>query len=188
MSDRFEHQLDLALDTRRQRRQQKEAERTEAERARQAAHADLERMQARFCTEMRGLIEQAVGRANRHFAKRAENCQLCEVSGYFTGPLHPGGSACNPIAFELRANDREVGEVLVIQLTHGGMIEAFLGPLRPCEPQAHTTRLSLGWRPIRLDRFNAETAFELILRYVTAVTAQWPLGRESAKAGFSATP
>jgi hypothetical protein len=124
-----------------------------------------------------------VERANRHLAKRPEGYQLCEVSGYFTGPLHVGGSACNPIAFELRANGREEGETLIVELTHDGMLEAFLGPLRPVESQTHITRINFGWRPVPLHRFDAEIASELVLRYLTAVTARWPLARETSRLG-----
>jgi hypothetical protein len=181
MSHSFERQLDLLLDTRAERRYQKQADTAATEAAIHSGHAKLEQIQAQFCDEIRPLIEQAVARANRHLANRSERCQLCEISGYFTGPLYPGGSACNPIAFELRVDGAEVGEPLIVELTHDGMIEAFLGPYRPCEPGAHTTRLSLRWRPVPLGKFNAEMASELVLRYVTAVTAAWPLGREPAR-------
>jgi hypothetical protein len=175
MSGQFEQRLDLALETRQQRLRQKQAERTAAEMATREAHAGLEWMQRQFCREIRSFIEQAVERANRHLAKRPEKCRLCEVSGYFTGPLFAGGSACNPFAFELRADGGSVGETLIVELTRRGMIEAFLGPLRPGEPQAHTMRLDFGWEPISLQDFGAENAHDLILRYVNAVTVHLPL-------------
>ncbi|HEX3405495.1 MAG TPA: hypothetical protein VHT74_34735 [Acetobacteraceae bacterium] len=100
---------------------------------------------------------------------------MCEVSGYFTGPLYVGGSACNPIAYELRVNGRELGETLLLELTHDGMVEAFLGPLRPTVPGGHTTRIDFGWRPVPLHGFDAAIASDLVLRYVAAVAAQWPL-------------
>lgn len=177
MSGQFEQRLDLALETRQQRLRQKQTEQTTAELATREAHAVLERMQRQFCGQIRSLIEQAVERANRHLAKRPENCRLCEVSGYFTGPLFAGGAACNPLAFELRADSRSVGETLMVELMHSGMIEAFLGPLRPGEPQAHAIRLDFGWEPVPLQDFGAENAHDLILRYVNAVTVHLPLDR-----------
>jgi len=182
MSHSFESQLDMALDTRKQRRCQMQAELAAAETAIQHGHETLVRMQARFCEDVRAIIGQAVARANRQFVKRSDEYRLCEVSGYFTGPLYAGGSACNPIAFELRANGAEVGETLIVELTRGGMVEAFLGPYRPGEPGADTTRLWFAWQAVPLDRFNAETACDLLLRYVTAVTAQVPVPAESLRA------
>jgi hypothetical protein len=182
MSGQFEQRLDLALETRQQRLRQKQAKHVAAEQATQEAHAILERMQLQFCGEIRSLIEQAVERANRHLAKRPEKCRLCEVSGYLTGPLFVGGATCNPIAFELRASSDSVGETLVVELTHRGMIEAFLGPSRPGEPQAHTTRLDFGWEPIPLQDFGADEASDLVLRYVNAVTIHLPLDRIQSRA------
>jgi len=175
MSPSFERQLDLTLDVRQQHRLQRQAERAQAERAIQDSHEALEHRQASFCTHVRTLIHAAVERANRHLGKRAEKCQLCEVSGYFTGPLYVGGSACNPIAYELRVNGRELGETLLLELTHDGMVEAFLGPLRPTVPGGHTMRIDFGWRPVPLHGFDAAIASDLVLRYVAAVAAQWPL-------------
>src|SRR5271169_1727873 len=86
MSDRLEDQLDLALDTHRQRRRQREAEQAQSEKVIRDAHTELEHMHTNFHAEVRSLIEKVVGRANRHLAKRAEKCYLREVSGYFTGP------------------------------------------------------------------------------------------------------
>jgi hypothetical protein len=177
MSDLFEQRLDLALETRQQRLRQTQTEQTAAESVTREAHAVLERMRLQFCRQIRSLVEQAVARANRHLAKRPEHCRLCEVSGYFTGPLFVGGRACNPLAFELRTDSGSIGETLVVELTHSGMIEAFLGPLRPGEPQAHAMRLDFGWQPIPLQDFGAEQAHDLVLRYVSAVTVHLPLDR-----------
>ncbi len=182
MSGQFEQRLDLALETRQQRLRQKQTEQTAVDMATREAHAGLEYMQLQFCREIRSLIEQAVERANRHLAKRPEKCRLCEVSGYFTGPLFAGGSACNPLAFELRADGGSVGETLMVELTHSGMIEAFLGPLRPGEPQAQAMRLDFGWEPVSLRDFGAENAHDLVLRYVNAVTVHLPLDRVGSRA------
>jgi hypothetical protein len=182
MSDEFERRLDLALETRLRRLRQKKTEQTAADLATRAAHADLERMRLQFCGQIRSLIEQAVERANRHLARRPEHCRLCEVSGYFTGPLFAGGAACNPFAFELRADGRRIGETLMVELTHSGMIEAFLGPLRPGEPQSHAMRLDFGWQPVTLQDFGVEDAHDLILRYVNAITVHLPLDRIGSRA------
>lgn len=182
MSGQFEERLDLAMETRRQRLRQKQTELIAAQMATQQAHATLNRMQLQFCRQIRSLIEQAVERANRHLAKRPENCRLCEVSGYFTGPLFAGGAACNPLAFELRADSGSVGETLMVELTHSGMIEAFLGPLRPGAPQAHAIRLDFGWKPVPLQDFGSENARDLVLRYVNAVTVHLPLDRIGSRA------
>ena len=175
MSDRLEDQLDLALDTHRQRRRQREAEQAQSEKVIRDAHTELEHMHTKFHAEVRSLIEKVVGRANRHLAKRAEKCYLSDISGYFTGPLYVGGSACNPIAYALRIDGREVGETLIVELTHEGMIEAFLGPFCATASDGNTTRLGFGWHPVPLDRFDANIASDLVLRYITAITSRWPL-------------
>ena len=182
MSGEFERRLDLALETRLQRLRQTKTKQTAADLATREAHTVLERMRLQFCGQIRSLVEQAVERANRHLAGRPENCRLCEVSGYFTGPLFAGGAACNPLAFELRADGGSIGETLLVELTHGGMIEAFLGPLRPGEPQAHAMRLDFGWEPVPLQDFGAENAHDLVLRYVIAITVHLPLDRIGSRA------
>jgi hypothetical protein len=178
MSDTLEDQLDLVLDSHPQRFRQHKAEQAERERTIRDAHAELEHEQEKFFTEVRSLLEQTVGRANRHLAMRTEKCQLREVSGYLTGPLFVGGSACNPIAYELRKDGRVVGETLIVELTYEGMIEAFLGPFRPTVSEGHTTREDLGWSPVALDEFDAKIASELVVRYITAIASRWPLGKE----------
>ena len=122
-------------------------------------------------------------RANLHLEKRPEKCQLCEISGYFTGPLYAGGSTCNPIAYELRIDGQEVGETLIVELTHDGMIDVSLGPFRPHAPEAHSTRDDFGCRPIPLRMFNATSAADIVVRYVTAVAARWSL--DNCNAGFA---
>lgn len=175
MSGQFEQSLDLALETRQRRLHQQQAERVATEKSVTETHAILERMQVRFDGEVHSLLKKAVERANRHFARRPENCQLCEVSGYFTGPLFAGGSACNPIAFEMRWNGDSIGDTLIVELTGSGQVEAFLGPLRPGEPQANAVRLDFGWEPVSLKDFTTNIAQELVLRYVNAVTVHLPL-------------
>ena len=107
MSGTLEDRLDLVLHSRPQRLRQHEAEQVQRETTIRDAHAELEHKQEKFCTEVRSLLEQTVDRANRHLATRPEKWLLGEVSGYFTGPLFVEGSACNPIAYELRRNGRE---------------------------------------------------------------------------------
>ena len=82
----LEDQLDLVLTTQRQRRRQHKAEQAECERTIHEAHTGLERMQAKFSTEVRPLIEQVVARANRHLETRPERCQLAEISGNSPDP------------------------------------------------------------------------------------------------------
>jgi hypothetical protein len=170
MSDMLEDRLDMVLPMQqRRRRQHGDCARTDCE-----AHAGLERIQAKFCTEVRPLIEHVVARVNRHLAKRLEKCRLAEISGYFTGPLYPGGSACNPLAYELRIDGQGVGETLLVELTHQGMIEAALGPFRRTVSEGHTIRRYFGWAPVPLDKFDASIASDLVVRYITVLTARWP--------------
>jgi hypothetical protein len=180
MSESLERRLDSTLNIREQRRRQYEAELAQAEKTIRDARAEFERRQTRFSAEVRPLIQRAAEQANRHLAARPERCHFCEVSGYFTGPLYPGGSACNPIAYELQVDGHEVGEVLIVELTHEGMIEVFLGPFRPPVHEAHTTRIDLGWRLVPLYSFNADHASDILVRYLAAVIARWPLSGEKA--------
>ena len=184
MTDMLEDQLDLVLTTQRQRRRQHKAEQAECERTIHEAHTGLERMQAKFRTEVRPLIEQVVARANRHLGTRPERCQLAEISGYFTGPLYPGGTACNPLAYELRVDGQKVGEALLVELTHQGVIEAALGPFPPTVPQGDRTRVNFGWAPVPLDKFDANIASDLVVRYIAALTARWPVRALGEKAGW----
>ena len=177
MSGTLEDRLNLVLDSHPQRLRQHKAERVQRETTIRDAHAELAHKQEKFGTEVRSLLEQSVGRANRHLATRPEKCRLGEVSGYLTGPLFVGGSACNPIAYELMRDGQEVGETLIVELTNEGMIEAFLGPFRPTVSEGHTTRLDLDWRPVSLDKFDAKVASELVVRYITAIASRWPLGK-----------
>jgi hypothetical protein len=177
MSQSLEDLLDAALDSQRQRQRQHEAERLDARQTIDTAHAKIECEQARFHTEVRSLIQQAVERANRHLAKRPEGCKFRETSGHYTGPLYVCGSACNPIAYELRADGTTVGDTLLVELTNNGMIEASLsGPLSILQG-SQPSRTDFGWRPVRLDEFNADTAANLLIQYVTAVTGRYPLAR-----------
>src|SRR4051794_19863160 len=169
MSGRFEDQIDLAMDLRHQRRRQNEAERARARKAVEDRHVELERKQAMFCGEVRPLIEQAIVEANRHLATRPEQGRLSEVSGHFTGPLHPGGSACNPIAFELRMDGRDVGETLLVELTHEGTVDATL------VHEGDAARREFGWPAVRLEKFDAPVAHDLVVRYLVAVTARSPI-------------
>ncbi len=177
MSLSLENLLDAAFDTRRQRHLQREAEQADARQAINTAHAKTKGKQTLFHTMVRPLIEQAVERANRHLAKRSERCEFCEISGQYTGPLHVGGSGCNPIAYELRADGATVGETLLVELTHDGMVEAWLGYMLASVPGAEMPRIEFGWRPVRLDSFNADTAEHLLVRYFAAITKRWRLGQ-----------
>jgi hypothetical protein len=174
VSQSLEDLLDLTLNTRQQRLLQKAAERAHIKRAIDDAHVDLEHKQTKFSTEVRSLIHQAVEQANRHLAKRPERCEFRDISGYYTGPLYVGGSSCNPIAYELRAHGEKVGETLLIELAHDGMIEGSLGPLPTSVPEAQTARVDFGWCPVSLDVFDATCASDLVVRYIAAITERCP--------------
>jgi hypothetical protein len=137
--------------------------------------AELEKRQARFRMQVFTLIQDAAERANHDLTTGAEEYQLCDVSGYFTGPLYIGGAACNPIAYELWANGQALGETLFVELTRGGLVEASLGPFRPAIHEAHRGRVHFGWYPMPLFRFDKEAALELMFRYRAAVRTRWPL-------------
>jgi hypothetical protein len=177
MSRSLENLLDATLDTRRQRRLQHQAEQIDAQQAINTAHAKIEREQTGFRTVVRSLIQQAAERANRHLVKRPEHCEFCEISGHYTGPLYLGRSICNPIVFELRADGVTVGETLLVELTRDGMIEAWLTQSPTSALAPHVPRIEFGWRPVRLEMFNAGTAANLVVRYVAAITKRWPLGQ-----------
>ena len=85
MAGTLEDQLDLVLDLRPQRLRQHEAEQIQRETTIRDAHAELERKQEEFCTEVRSLLEQTVDRANRHLATRPEKWQLDGVPGISQG-------------------------------------------------------------------------------------------------------
>ncbi len=173
MSDTLEHQIDLALQEREHRHQRHESELVRAEKAIRDNHLEAERRQMRFATEVRSLIRQAVEKANAHLKLRPEKCEFCEVSGYLTGPLYVGGPGCNPIAYELRVNGEGLGETLIVELAHDGMVEAYLGPFRPSICEAHTSRIDFGWPAVPLYQFDARHASDLIVRYLTAITMRW---------------
>jgi hypothetical protein len=173
----MERLLDVTLDTRRQRRKQHEAEQADARQAIEAAHKKISCEQTRFHTDVRSLLRQAVERGNRHLARRPEHCEFCEISGYYTGSLHVGASTCTPIAYELRVDGAKVGETLLVELTYGGMVEAWLCETPPSMHGDTAPRTEFGWRPVRLDMFNAASAADLVVRYVAAITKRWPLGQ-----------
>jgi hypothetical protein len=121
-------------------------------------------------------MQAAAEQANEHLATRSEGCHVCEVSGYFTGPWFPGGSACNPIAYEFRVNGQVLGEALVLELTHDGMVEGNLAPVGPSGSQPQSCRL---WHPIPLYQFDATAASDMLVRYITAITIRWQFDQEA---------
>ena len=179
MSDSLEHLLDNVLDMRRQRRRQHEAELGVKEWAIRGSHAELERRQTRFSAEVRSLIRQAVEQANHHLATRPERCEFCEVTEYSMGPWCPGGSICNPIAYKLLVDGQEVGETLVVELTHDGMVRALLGRLGSSDHQTYIGRVGFGWHLIPLFSFDNHKATELLVQYLAAITQRWPLDKET---------
>ena len=62
----------------------------------------------------------------------------------------------NPIAFELRLNGEVLGEALVLELSHDGMVEAHLTPVGPSGNRSQSCRL---WHPIPLYKFDANREF-----------------------------
>jgi hypothetical protein len=180
MSDSLEHLLDFTLDMRERRRRQHEAELGLKERAIRGSHAELGRRRTKFSTEVRSLIHKAAGQANHHMAARPERCEFCEVSDFSIDPWYPGGPICNPIAYEMRVEGQAVGETLVVELTHDGMIEALLWPLRLSDHEDHVARIDFGWCPVPLYSFDAKKAGELLVLYLTSITQRWQLGRADA--------
>ena len=177
MSPSLEELLDAVLDVQRQRRLQHQAELAHAQQVIDDAHAKIECEQSHFHTEVRSLIQQVIERANRHLAKRPEHCEFREVSGHYTGPQYLGQPGCNPIAYELRAGGAAVGDRLLVELTHGCMVEASL-----CQPAvsmnaSQTPRVDFGWRTVPLAMFNTATATKLVVQYVTAIATRWPLNQ-----------
>jgi hypothetical protein len=182
MSDSLEHALDLTLNMRERHRRQHEAELALKEEAMRSGHSELEQRQARFSNEVRSLIQSAVERANQHLATRPEGCEFCEVSEYSVGPLCPGASICTPIVYKLRVEGRDVSEALVVELTHNGMVEAVLGPLRPSDQHSRAVRAGFGWHPIPLFSFDIRKASNLLVQYLEAITERWPASNGNAKA------
>ncbi len=176
MSDSLEQLLDFALDRREQRRHHHRVELAQREPAIRARQKEFEQRQTRFSTEIRSLMQAAAEQANQHLATRSEGCRLREVSGYFTGPWFPGGSACNPIAYELRVSGEVLGEALVLELTHDGMVEGILAPVGPSGSQLQSSRI---WHPIPLYKFDAKDASDILVRYMTAITTRWQFGQEA---------
>ena len=174
MSRSLEDLLDLTLDVRLRGGHQHAGKSGDIHTAVDADHRDLEHKQIKFVTAVGSLIHQAIERANRHLASRPEHYRFCEISGYYTGPLYAGGSACNPIAYELRAGGKTVGETLLVELTHDGMIEGSLGPLYPSTSQAARTKIAFGWDPVSLDAFDETCAVDLVVRYIAAISGRWP--------------
>jgi hypothetical protein len=182
MSDSLEHALDLTLNMRARHRRQHEAELALKKKAIRSGCTELEQRQARFCNEVRPLIQSAVERANQHFATRPEGCEFCEVSEYSVGPWYPGASICAPLVYKLRVEGRDVSEALVVELTHNGMVEAVLGPLCPSDRHSRAVRAGFGWHPNPLFSFDIRKASNLLVQYLEAITERWPASNGNAKA------
>jgi hypothetical protein len=181
MSRSLEKLLDAALDTRQERRRQHQAEQTSARQAINVAHAKVEWEQTLFHSKVRPLVEQAVAQANRHLAKRPEHCGFRDLSGHFTGPQHVHAATCNPIAYELCAGGATVGEALLVELTHDGWIEASLCHSPDSIEEAEAPRTDFGWHPMRIGKFTAASATNLVVSYVAAITRRSPLGQHEPR-------
>ena len=176
MSGSLERLLDITLDMRVLHRRQHEYELAVRDRAARSGHAELQRRQTRFSTEVRSLIQKAVEQANRHLATRPEKCEFREVSKYSIGPWFRGAPLCDPIAYELLLDGQEVDEVLIVELMHDGMVVALLGPLNPSDHPAYSANTGFGWHPIPLFSFDCKKAVELLVQYLAAITERWPFG------------
>lgn len=181
MSVSLEHILDFTLDMRERRRRQHDAELDSKEQSVRASRDELKRRLDKFSTSVRSIIQEAVEHANHHLATRPECCQFSEVPKFSAEPWYPGGPICNPLAYELRVDGKEVGETLIVELTHDGMIEAHLWPFRLEEHRTLLGRADLHWSPTPLYSFDARRAEELLVLYLTAITERWRLDRENAE-------
>lgn len=169
MSELLQARLDRTLKFHREHRLGDEAN---AQRTIDDQHLKSKHNAERFCTEVRSAIQEVAARANSYFAKGHAGLELRDVSGYYTGPLYPGGSGCNPVAFELRVNGLEAGGTLIVELAPDGTIEAFLAALRPPVPGDRAEKINLEWCPIALEGFDANAASEILARYITAVSSR----------------
>ena len=163
------HDQDRTLTFHRERRPGDEAN---AERTIDDQHLKSKHKAERFCTEVRSVIQEVVARANRYFAIGHAGLELRDVSGYYTGPLYPGGSGCNPLAYQLRANGLEAGGALIVELAPDGTIEAFVAALRTLVPGDRAEKINLEWGPVALDGFDADAASDILARYMTAVSSR----------------
>jgi hypothetical protein len=176
MSQSMLSESDTTLDTRRRslRHKPKEIHRCTAM---DDTQIKLEDAQTKFCTEIHSLLQEAVEQANQGLAKSSEHCELCEVSACYTGPLHLGRSSCNPIGYELRGNGKKLGETLLVELTHDGMIEASLIP-HPPVLKVPRRRIDLGWHPVPLRMFGATSASDLLAWYLAVVKIRYTIDQE----------
>jgi hypothetical protein len=169
MSELLQAKLDRTLKFHREHRLGDEAN---AERTIDDQYLKRKRKAERFCTEVRSVIQEVAARANSYFAIGHAGLELRDVSGYYTGPLYPGGSGCNPLAYELRVNGLEAGGALIVELAPDGTIEAFLAALRPLVPGDRAEKINLEWGPVALDGFDADAASDILARYMTAVSSR----------------
>lgn len=172
MSESLEERLDRTLRQHRRHWIDAGRERDRAQRAIDTQYQEHARRAERFHSVVRAAMDDAVAHANRHFAAAGAACALRDVSGSYTGPLYRSGSVCNPIACEFECDGWTAAETLVVELTPAGRVEAFLAPWRPPVQESDTGRIDLGWRAVLLDAFSAGDAADILVRYVTHVSAQ----------------
>jgi hypothetical protein len=177
MTQLLGNRSDLTYDRQRLRRARHEAKESHIRSPIDDAHAELERDQMKFCTKVHALIKEAVEQANQDFVKTSQRYELREVSGCYTGPLHAGEFACNPIAYELRGNGKTPSETLVVELTRDGLIQAFLVP-HPHVLEIPRASNALGWHPVPLPMFGAADASNLVVWYLGAIKTRLPIGRK----------
>lgn len=172
MSESFEARLDRTLQQHRRHWIDARAARDRAQGVIDAQHEEHARKAERFYTVVRAAMQDAVAHANCHFTAAQAACELRDVSGSYTGPLYRSGSVCNPIAYEFESDGWTAAETLIVELTPAGRIEAFLAPWRPPVRESDTGRIDLGWRTAELDAFSAGDAADILVRYITHVSAQ----------------
>jgi hypothetical protein len=163
------HDRDPTLTFHRERRLDVEAN---AERAIDDQHLKSKHKAERFCTEVRSVIQEVAARANRYFTIGHAGLEFRDISGYYTGPLYPGGSGCNPLAYGLRVNGLEAGGALIVELAPDGTIDAFLAALRTLVPGDRAEKINLEWGPVALDGFDADAASDILARYMTAFSSR----------------
>jgi hypothetical protein len=169
MSGPLQERLDRTLTFHRERRLGDEGT---AEKTINDQYLKRKRKAERFCTEVRSVIQEVAASANSYFSKSHAGLELRDVSGYYTGPLYPGGSGCNPVAYELRVDGLEAGGTLIVELAPNGTIEAFLAALRPPGPCDRAEKIDLEWCPVALDGFDADAASDILARFMTAVSSR----------------
>ncbi|MGE0225579.1 MAG: hypothetical protein AB7F35_28150 [Acetobacteraceae bacterium] len=130
----------------------------------------------KYWAEVREAMHRAAVQANQHFLGMPECCEFYDISACYTGPMRGGGgSQCNPIGYQFRIDGRQVGEPLLVELTHEDLVTATMGEPCPPYPEAPCAKLDFGWSPVPLHGFDDEAAADMLARYVSNLAKRWPL-------------